>query len=557
MSETPDTPAIYSPLMSNSTLSPASPGQNSAPRWFVRGDIDGFFGLFVDNLLQLLLISALCSFACGFDAKLIVGTILPGSAISVLLGNLFYAWQARQLMRKTGRSDITALPFGINTPSVVAFIFLVMAPAYNQAKASGVPNPERIAWQIGLFACLLSGIIETVGAFVADWLRRNTPRAALLCALSGVAITFISMGFIFQMFNYPLITIVPMFILLGAYAGKVKFPFSLPGGLVSVIVGAILAWVLYALSDHLPATWSTWHPPRETFKMELHLPIPVLGDMVAMLNSQHAWQYLAVIFPMGLFNVLGSLQNLESAEAAGDRYETRPSMLVNGLGTIVAAAFGSPFPTTIYIGHPGWKAMGARAGYSIYNGVAIVAVCLVGGTTLVQEFVPIEAMLPILLWIGIVITSQAFADVPKRHTMAVAIGLIPAMAAWALEIIINSTLEPGTYLKAAESLPKKGLFLQGILALDQGFLVISVILSATLAMIIDRKFLAAAGWLGAAAVLSMIGLIHAYTLTPFGPVPKFGLAAAPEFAIGYALSAGMMLWFHVARDKNAPALIGE
>ena len=36
--------------------------------WFVRGDIDGFFGLALDNLVQLLLIDALCRgvahFAC-------------------------------------------------------------------------------------------------------------------------------------------------------------------------------------------------------------------------------------------------------------------------------------------------------------------------------------------------------------------------------------------------------------------------------------------------------------------------------------------------------------
>lgn len=539
--------------MSQPNLSPASP---SAPRWFVRGDIDGFFGLFVDNLLQLLLISALCSFACGFDAKLIVGTILPGSAVSILFGNLFYAWQARKLMRETGRTDVTALPYGINTPSVIGFIFLVMAPVHASLKDNpAVTDPQKIVWQVGLFACLMSGVIEIIGAFLGDWLRRNTPRAALLCALSGVAITFIAMGFIFQMFSYPLITIVPLFVMLIAYAGRSKFPFALPGGLISVLIGAALAWILVGVKAKFPElTWATWEPPKEKIEFALRLPIPVLGDLTAMLTSHHGWQFMSVIIPMGLFNVIGSLQNLESAEAAGDRYETRPSMLANGLGTVVAAALGSPFPTTIYIGHPGWKAMGARAGYSILNGVAIVAVCLIGGTTLVQRFIPIEAMLPILLWIGIVITSQAFADVPKRHTMAVAIGLIPVLAAWALEIIINTCLPRGTYLEAIEKLPQSGLYLKGILALDQGFLVTSIIFSATLAMIIDRRFLAAAGWLFAAAALSMVGLIHAYTLTPIGPEPKFGWAAASEFAIAYAISACVLLVFHARRDKSQTGL---
>ena len=36
-------------------------------RWFVRGDLDGFFGLFVDNLVQLLLLVQLCAL-CGSAA---------------------------------------------------------------------------------------------------------------------------------------------------------------------------------------------------------------------------------------------------------------------------------------------------------------------------------------------------------------------------------------------------------------------------------------------------------------------------------------------------------
>src|SRR5947208_9079846 len=103
--------AIYSPPMSNPTLlTPAS----STPKWFVRGDIDGFFGLFVDNLLQLLLVLILCPLVCGLPPEFVVGTILPGAAISIAAGNFFYAWQARRLARNEGRNDVTALPFGIN-----------------------------------------------------------------------------------------------------------------------------------------------------------------------------------------------------------------------------------------------------------------------------------------------------------------------------------------------------------------------------------------------------------------------------------------------------------
>ncbi len=141
-------------------------------RWFVRGDIDGFFGLAVDNLVQLLLIDTLCRHVLGFPDALLHGQVLPGAAVSLLLGNLYYAWQAREVARRTGRDDLCALPYGINTVSVFAHVFLVMLPAKLAATAAGAADPVRVAWQAGLVACLGSGLIELAGSFVAERLRR-------------------------------------------------------------------------------------------------------------------------------------------------------------------------------------------------------------------------------------------------------------------------------------------------------------------------------------------------------------------------------------------------
>ncbi len=429
-------------------------------RWIVRGDIDGFFGLFIDNLLQLMLIAVLCRFICGFPPEFITGTVLPGAAISILVGNFFYAWQARRLAEKTGRFDVTALPYGINTASLMAFIFLIMSPVYHATK------DYRLAWKAGLFACFVSGVMEIAGAFVGDWLRRHTPRAALLSALAGIAITFISMGFVFQIFSSPVLAILPMMMILITYSSHTRLPLSLPGGFVAVVIGVALAWALRA------AGFPYFQPAAEAYDFELHWPQLFIKDCFVLVMSPDGWRYLAVILPMGLFNIIGSLQNLESAEAAGDRYETRSSLLANGVGGLAAAFFGSPFPTTIYIGHPAWKAMGARTGYSVLNGTMIALLCLVGGVTLVLKIIPLEATLGILLWIGIVITAQAFQEVPKNHALAVAFGLIPSLAAWA----------------------------------------------------------------AALSALAMAGLIHAFEVTPLGITNKFGWAAAPGFGATYALS---------------------
>ena len=71
--------------------------------------------------------------------------------------------------------------------------------------------------------------------------------------------------------------------------------------------------------------------------------------------------------------------------------------------------------------------MGARHGYSILNGVIVTILVFIGGITLVLEVIPLEALLGILLWLGLIMTSQAFQASPSRHALAVSIGLIPCI----------------------------------------------------------------------------------------------------------------------------------
>jgi adenine/guanine/hypoxanthine permease len=136
-----------------------------SPRWFVRQDIDGFFGLALDNFIQILLIVNLCQVVLGFPDNLIYGRILPGVALSLIVGNVYYSWLAYQQGKREGRDDITALPYGINTVSLFAYVFLVMLPVKLAAIATGIA-PEQAAelsWQAGLVACLGSGILELGG----------------------------------------------------------------------------------------------------------------------------------------------------------------------------------------------------------------------------------------------------------------------------------------------------------------------------------------------------------------------------------------------------------
>jgi AGZA family xanthine/uracil permease-like MFS transporter len=496
--------------------------------WLVRGDLDGFFGLALDNLVQLLLIDALCRVVLGFPAALVHGRILPGAAVSILLGNVFYALQAKALARRTGRTDVCALPYGINTVSLFGHVFLVMLPARLAAQAAGHPDPAAAAWEAGLLACVGSAVIESAGAFVAERVRRATPRAALLSTLAGIALGFISLGFLFRTFARPVVGLVTLGVVLLTYFGQVRFRGRLPGGLVAVALGTLLAW----LTGVAPAG------PRPAWT-GLSLPVPALEALLRSLRAETLYAYFSVILPMGLFNVVGSLQNVESAEAAGDPYPTRPSLLVNGLGSLAAAAFGSPFPTTIYIGHPGWKALGARAGYSILNGAFVTVIALTGTVGLIAWLVPIDAGMAIVLWIGLVISAQAFQAVPARHAPAVVVGLLPAIGAWGASLAKAGLRAAGVgapggppFSPALEvAFLASDTWIRGAFALEQGFIFTSMILAAATVEVIERRFARAGAWMLAGAVLSAAGLAHSYRYT--GGDTAIRLAPAWPWALGY------------------------
>jgi AGZA family xanthine/uracil permease-like MFS transporter len=527
-------------------------------KWFVAGDVDGFFGLMVDNLIQILVLIQLCKFVCGFPEEFIYGTILPGAAFSLIVGNFYYSWQAYKLSQKEGREDVTALPYGINTVSLFTFIFFVMFPVYQKT------GNYKTAWQVGLMACFLSGLIEFFGSFVADWIRRVTPRAALLSALAGIAITFISMDFLIRTYNNPLVAFIPLAVILAQYFGKLKFPFRIPAGLVAVILGTIVAW--------LSGFWTTPMMSKEILSNSInhigfYYPIFTLSDILSGLTWENIKEYTSFILPMGVMNVVGSLQNIESAEAAGDKFETRESLAVNGIGTILGSFFGSPFPTTIYIGHPGWKGMGARVGYSIWNGSFMTIMCTFGLMGVLAALVPIEAGMPILLWIGIIIGAQAFETTPKFHAPAIIFGLFPAIAGWGMLLVqsafrygqgqltsilqkVNIDNPPSILLSSVPSgaLPFQ---LHGLISLSQGFLLTSMIWAALTVAILEKRFHITAYWCLVGAGLSAVGLIHSYQLMENEILGNYNFPASKEFFIAYVL---LSIFFWITNKFTKPII---
>jgi AGZA family xanthine/uracil permease-like MFS transporter len=209
-------------------------------------------------------------------------------------------------------------------------------------------------------------------------------------------------------------------------------------------------------------------------------------------------------------------------------------MIVNGVATMVGALLGSCFPTTVYIGHPAWKALGARRGYSILNGVVITILCTTGLMGLVLAIVPRESAAAILLFVGLVITAQAFEVTPAKHFPAVAFGLVPHVAAWGVGILDTFATAAGTTVQAVgvAAITKAGLSYAGLRTLGAGSLLTSMVLCAMTIAMIDRRLRVAAGWAAAASALAWLGLIHA---------DRIGWGEAPAAALGYLLMAGLFV----------------
>jgi AGZA family xanthine/uracil permease-like MFS transporter len=397
-------------------------------RWWVAGDWNGFFGLFTNVVLNVIVLTGLCLGVVNLPADTVFGRILPALGIALPIGNLYYAYLAYKLAQREGRADVTAMPYGPSVPHMFIVVFVIMLPVYLKTK-----DPV-LAWQAGLAWAFIIGVIVLAGIFFGPWVRAHTPRAAMLGTLAGISIAFISLRPAFQMWEVPWIAFISLAIVLISWTANTRLPFGLPGGLAAVIVGIVVGWVAYfaGWSDVVKA-----EQVRASFtQFGLHLPF--IGTEV--------WRGLADVapllvtaIPLGIYNFTEAMNNVESASAAGDSYDLRKILAADGIGAIAGAMLGSPFPPAVYIGHPGWKAVGGRIGYSLATGAVIGLVCFLGLTALLLAVVPLVAILPILLYIGLVIGAQAFQASPQSHAPAVVLAIIPNVAAWG-QLQVDSAL---------------------------------------------------------------------------------------------------------------------
>lgn len=498
---------------------------DKTPKLWVPGDWNAFFGFGTNILVNLLVLTGLLQFVLQMPSEIIFGRILPALGLMMFLSTSYYAWLAYRHAKMTGRDDVCALPSGISVPHMFVVTFVIMLPI-----ATMTGDPIR-GWEAGLVWVFFQSFILMVGGFVAPFIRRVTPRAALLGTLAGVSIAFISMRPAMEMFLNPVIGVVCFAIILAAWFGGVRYPRAIPAGLVAIAFGMLIAWGAAALG--LPGAGMSLGGLGAAFStFGFSLPIPAFDHVFS------GFEFLGIILvtaiPFGIYDLVEAMDNVESAEAAGDHYPTTRVLTADGVVSLIGCLMGNPFINAVYIGHPGWKAMGGRIGYSLGVGVMVILLCWFGVIALLLALVPVVAISPILLYIGMLIGAQAFQTTPLTHAPAIVLGLLPHLAAWALTLIHGALGAAGVAVtpELIEAMRTNGVLYHGLEVFGHGAILTGLILAAVGVFVIERKFEMAAIFAFAGAVMTFFGFMH-------GEAVGFGVS--PGVAVAYVLVAGF-LW---------------
>ncbi|MGE5311784.1 MAG: hypothetical protein ACM3MN_08585, partial [Nitrospirota bacterium] len=385
----------------------------TAYRWAQWGDLNAFFGLMLDNVTNLVILSGLLVGVFGYPVDKVYTLMIPGTALGVLIGDLIYTWLAFKLARESGNSDVTAMPLGLDTPSTIGITIAVLGPVYVETKDA------TLTWQVGMATLMLIGVIKLVLSFFGDWVRRRVPQAGLLGSLAGIGIALLAFFPLMKIFSAPVVGLVSLGIILYALVAGRRLPFGIPGAFLAVAAGCLIFYLTGAF-DLFGARLVV---PK--LAINAAFPVPTLGFLTGL---GKALVFLPIAFPFALLTIVGGINVTESARVAGDRYQTRDILLTEAIATMVAALFGGVAQSTPYIGHPAYKAMGGRAAYTLATGLFVGIGGALGIISLVVEAIPEAAITPILMFVGIEIVSQAFVETPSRHAPAVAFATIPVVA---------------------------------------------------------------------------------------------------------------------------------
>ena len=471
--------------------------------WFAPGDVNGFFGLVVDNLTILAFLASALIGIFGFPAEVVFGLMFPGTALGVLVGNALYTAMARRLAQRTGRSDVTAMPLGLDAPTTIGLALLVLGPAYAGMRQQGMEEQAAAiaTWQLGMAAMIVMGVLKFALSFAGGLVQRVVPRAGLLGSIAGIALMLMGYLPLLEALRVPVVGFATLGLLLYALIAKGRVPGRIPGVVFAFGVGLVLYYSLGAAG----LLGTGYHAPSAP-QWRFALPLPTLGFIEGL---PRLWPYLALVLPFGLLMVVGGINVTESARAAGDDYRTRDILLVEAFSTLVAGLCGGVAQTTPYIGQPAYKHMGATSGYTLLTGLFIGLGGVFGYVSGLVELLPLAVLAPIILYVAIDITVQAFDATPRPHAPAVVLAFLPAIAYLLAIKFGNPGLVPPERFAALYADDTHGVpELAVTMMLGNGFIITSMVWAAMLAALIDGRTWRAVGALLIGAAFTAFGVMH-------------------------------------------------
>jgi AGZA family xanthine/uracil permease-like MFS transporter len=332
------------------------------------------------------------------------------------------------------------------------------------------------------------------------------------------------------MFMTPVIGVTCFAIILLSWFGGVRYFKGVPAGLIAIAVGTLIAWGSTAVGlNYGGLTLDKLLQSVASFGFSV--PLPAFGHVFS--GFQFIGIILVTAIPFGIYDLVEAMDNVESAAVAGDSFPTTRVLTADGVISLIGCCMGNPFINAVYIGHPGWKSMGGRIGYSAATGIAVIVLCWFGIIAVFSSLIPVVAISPILLYIGMLIGSQAFQETPKKHAPAIILALMPHLAGWGKLQIDNVLGAAGTSAAQVglDKLAQTGVLYHGLAVLGGGAILGGLMLGAIAVFVIERAFVKASAFALASAALTFFGFMHGEAI---------GIGQTPTVAVAYLAVAAIL-----------------
>lgn len=492
---------------------------------FKREDVNGIIYIVTSNIASFIIIISTLS-SIGWSSELIYGKALPGICFGMLLSGFYYSWMAYRLAKKEGRTNVTALPFGLSTPALMVYLYSVIMPLQ-----FGLNLDPETTWKCAMAATVVGGVIEAIGGFIGPFIRRHIPRTAMLATVSGISLVWMGTLGMFDAYNLPLVGIpvlvAGMFFLIGGYnlPKKIKIPPLVLMMVFSIALGLLLK------ASHIDTTG------LGTIVLPGIFPAQIAEGLKLI------FPVLVAIIPVEIYNFVETMDNVESAIACGDSYNVKEAQIVDGICTAVGGLFGGIAPNTVWLGHNGLKKSGCGVGHAWVSGIIMMLFSVFGVFRFIYALIPAAYTNLFILWIAMVALTQAFVDTPRRYGAAIVIALIPHLA----DILYNQT-NAALYYFGAELSPEviegmvvNGAMWSGLEVLKNGGILVGMIWATIVCAIVDRQTRKAMVMLIISAVLAFFGVIH-------GTVIGINVGD-PLMILGYLVGALICFLFYLGRNK--------